>query len=149
MIYLALGTNLGERAWNLEHAKALLAEELKTDMLCSGILETDAIGFSGPAFLNQVVGFESEMEPEALLDICQKVEREMGRPAHEAEYDTAGHRIYHDRIIDIDILTYNDLNLKTDRLVLPHPQVWERPYVKVLMNEMPDQVRHDEGVNKS
>ncbi len=136
MIYLALGTNLGERAWNLEQAKALLAEELRTDMLCSEILETDAIGFSGPAFLNQVVGFESEMEPEALLDVCQKVEREMGRPAHEAEYDPRGHRIYHDRIIDIDILTYNDLKIKTDRLVLPHPQVWERPYVKQLLNDI-------------
>ena len=69
MIYLVLGSNLGDREWNLEQAKALLAEALKVDMLCSQVLETEAIGFDGAAFLNQAVCFDCAIEPEALLDI--------------------------------------------------------------------------------
>ena len=136
MIYLVLGSNLGDRAWNLEQAKALLAEALRTDMLCSEILETEAVGFEGPAFLNQAVGFESDIAPEALLDLCQEIEVKLGRPAHEAEYDAAGRRIFHDRTIDIDILLFNGQEIHTDRLDIPHPQLWERPYVKELLNDI-------------
>ena len=136
MIYLALGSNLGDREWNLEQAKALLADALKVDMLCSQVLETEALGFDGPPFLNQAVCFESDIAPEALLDLCQAVEEQLGRPRHEAAYDAAGHRIYHDRTIDIDILLYNDLEIHTARLVVPHPQVEERPYVKELLNDI-------------
>lgn len=136
MIYLALGSNLGDRAWNLEQALALLAEALKTDMLCSRVMETEAVGFEGPAFLNQMVCFESGPEPEALLDLCQAIEVLLGRPRHEAEYDAAGRRIFRNRTIDIDILSYNDRVLHTDRLVLPHPQVRERPYVQELLNDI-------------
>lgn len=139
MICLALGSNLGDRAWNIEQAKALLAEALKTDMLCSQILETEALGFDGPAFLNQLVCFESEIGAEALLDLCQNIEEQLGRPRHEATYDVTGRRIYSDRSIDIDILIYNDLEIHSDRLDIPHRQIWERPYVKKLLEEMPCQ----------
>ena len=144
MIYLALGSNVGDREWNLEQAKALLAEALRVDMLCSQVLETEALGFDGPAFLNQAVCFESDIAPEALLDLCQDIEVQLGRPRHEAQYDAEGRRIFHNRTIDIDILKYNDLEIHTDRLDIPHPQVWERPYVRILLEEMPDQVGHDD-----
>ena len=143
MIYLALGSNVGDREWNLEQAKALLAEALRVDMLCSQVLETEALGFDGPAFLNQAVCFESDIAPEALLDLCQDIEVQLGRPRHEAQYDAEGRRIFHNRTIDIDILKYNDLEIHTDRLDIPHPQVWERPYVRILLEEMPDPVGHD------
>ena len=136
MIYLVLGSNLGDREWNLEQAKALLAEALKVDMLCSDVLETEALGFDGPAFLNQAVCFESDIAPEALLDLCQDIEARLGRPTHTAEYDAAGRRIFHDRTIDIDIVKFNDLEIQTDRLTLPHPQLWERPYVQELLNDI-------------
>ena len=136
MIYLALGSNLGDREWNLEQALALLAEALKVDMLCSRVLETEALGFAGGAFLNQAVCFESDIAPEALLDLCQDIEVRLGRPRHEPEYDAAGRRIFHDRTIDIDILKFNDLEIHTDRLDIPHPQVWERPYVQELLNDI-------------
>ena len=136
MIYLVLGSNLGDRAWNLEQALARLAEALRTDMLCSQVLETEALGFDGPAFLNQAVGFESDIAPEALLDLCQDIEAQLGRARHEAVFDATGKRIYHDRVIDIDILIYNDLEIRTDRLTVPHPQLWERPYVKELLNDI-------------
>ena len=136
MIYLVLGSNLGDREWNLEQAKALLAEALHVDMLCSQVLEPEALGFEGPAFLNQAVCFESDIAPEALLDICQDIEVRLGRPRHKAEYDEEGRRVFHDRTIDIDILRYNDREIHTDRLDIPHPQVWERPYVQELLNEI-------------
>ena len=136
MIYLVLGSNLGDREWYLEQAKALLAEALKADMLCSQVLETEAVGFDGPAFLNQAVCFESDIAPEALLDLCQAIEAQLGRPRHAAEYDADGHRIFHDRTIDIDILLYNDQEIHTVRLDIPHPQIEQRPYVKELLNDI-------------
>lgn len=136
MIYLALGSNLGDREWYLEQAKALLAEALKVDMLCSQVLETEAVGFDGAPFLNQAVCFESDVEPEALLDLCQDIEARLGRPRHDAAYDAEGRRIFHDRTIDIDILRFNDREIHTDRLVIPHPQLWERPYVQDLLNDI-------------
>ena len=136
MIYLVLGSNLGDREWNLEQALALLADALKVDMLCSRVLETEALGFDGPAFLNQAVCFESDIAPEALLDLCQDIEVRLGRPRHEAQYDAQGRRVFSNRTIDIDILKFNDLEIHTDRLVIPHPQLWERPYVQELLNDI-------------
>ena len=136
MIYLALGSNLGDREWNLEQALALLAEALKVDMLCSRVLETEAVGFDGAPFLNQAVCFESDITPEALLDLCQDIEVRLGRPRHEAEYDAEGRRVYRDRVIDIDILKYNDSEIHSDRLDIPHRQIWERPYVQELLNDI-------------
>ena len=136
MIYLALGSNLGDREWNLEQALALLADALQVDMLCSRVLETEALGFDGLAFLNQAVCFESDIAPEALLDLCQDIEVRLGRPRHEAQYDAQGRRVFSNRTIDIDILKFNDLEIHTDRLVIPHPQLWERPYVQELLNDI-------------
>ncbi|MBQ0025028.1 MAG: 2-amino-4-hydroxy-6-hydroxymethyldihydropteridine diphosphokinase [Bacteroidales bacterium] len=136
MIYVLLGTNLGDREWNLDRARALLAEELKSDLICSDIIETESIGFEGPAFLNQVVAFQCSVSPEGLLDICQRIEKEIGRPEHDAEYDAEGRRIYRDRIIDIDILKFDDLEMNTPRLTIPHPQVVGRPFVTELLNTL-------------
>lgn len=136
MIYLALGSNLGDREWNLEQALALLSEALQVDMLCSRVLETEAVGFEGPSFLNQAVCFESDIAPEALLDLCQDIEVQLGRPRHTAQYGTDGKRIFSNRTMDIDILRYNDQEIHTDRLTIPHPQLWERPYVKELLNDI-------------
>ena len=137
MIYLVLGSNLGDREWNLEQAKALLAGAMKVDMLCSQVLETEALGFEGPAFLNQAVCFESDISPEALLDLCQDIEVQLGRARHEVEYDAAGRRLFSNRTIDVDILLYNSQEICTDRLTVPHPQLWERPYVRLLLNDLP------------
>lgn len=137
MIYLSLGSNLGDRAENLRVARELLAEALQAQPVCSVVLETEAIGFDGPAFLNQVVGFESDIAPEALLDRCQEIEEKLGRPRHAVIYDpTTGERLYSNRTIDIDILIYNDLEYHTDRLILPHPQVQARPFVRTLLDNI-------------
>ncbi|MBQ7222162.1 MAG: 2-amino-4-hydroxy-6-hydroxymethyldihydropteridine diphosphokinase [Bacteroidales bacterium] len=138
MIYLLLGTNLGCKRANLCKARKLLKKALNTDFVKTKVLKTKAIGFDGPSFLNQVIAFSASdsLTPEFLLDLCQKVEREMGRPPHKAEYDAEGCRVYESRVIDIDILMFEDLAIDTERLKIPHPQVTERPFVKELLNQI-------------
>jgi len=107
----------------------------------SPVLPTEAIGFDGREFLNQVVAFEKEIEPLALLETCQQIERELGRKAHKTRFDASGTRIYSDRTIDIDILTMGAVKMATERLTLPHPQCRERPYVAELVGLMPEDIK--------
>ena len=102
----------------------------------------EAIGFDGKDFLNQVVAFEKEIEPLELLDVCQSVEVDMGRVKHEAVYDSAGRRVYENRIIDIDILTAGNVKVRSRRLTLPHPQCWQRPYISELVATMNEETKN-------
>jgi 2-amino-4-hydroxy-6-hydroxymethyldihydropteridine diphosphokinase len=133
MIYLLLGTDMGDRRANLGRARELLGKELGVSLHCSPELETAAIGFEGPDFLNQIVAFDGIFEPYDLLHRCQAIEVAMGRKPHKAEYDAAGHRIYSPRIIDIDILHLNGVCMDAPDLTIPHPQVFTRPFVKELL----------------
>lgn len=132
-LYLALGTNLGDRQRNIKVALNLLDLHLGThyDAL-SEIMETEAIGFEGPAFLNCIVRYKSTKSPLSILKICKSIERSMGRE-DDLEYDSEGRRVYHDRIIDIDILIYGKRRIDTPELKIPHPQVENRPYIKELL----------------
>jgi 2-amino-4-hydroxy-6-hydroxymethyldihydropteridine diphosphokinase len=130
---LLLGSNLGDRAGALAEAErrldALFGESAVER---SEILETEAVGFDGPPFLNRILRYRCRIGPEELLDACKGIERQMGR-TDPPEYAADGRRIYHNRIIDIDILFLGDLTLHTPRLTLPHPQVTERPFVSQLL----------------
>ena len=138
MIYLGLGTNLGDRRANLSRARELLEDGLEVQLIASYELETEAIGFDGGDFINQVVAFEKPdgLEPEDLLDICQEIELEMGRKKHCPRYKEDGTRLYEDRIIDIDILFFDDVKMCTERLIIPHPQVHERLFVTTLLQNV-------------
>ncbi|MBO4742787.1 MAG: 2-amino-4-hydroxy-6-hydroxymethyldihydropteridine diphosphokinase [Bacteroidales bacterium] len=134
-LYLLLGTNLQDRESNIKTAlealdKAFCGRRLRI----TDIIETEACGFSGPAFLNAVVVYSSARKPQTILKICKRIERSMGRK-DAPEYNAAGERVYHDRIIDIDILLYGDLKLSTPELTIPHPQVYEREFAGVLLKE--------------
>lgn len=134
-LYLLLGTNLGDREANIKKAlealdKAFNGRRLRT----TGIMETQACGFDGPPFLNVVAVYSSARKPETILLICKKIERSMGR-RDAPEYDARGHRIYHNRIIDIDILSYGNIEVKTPELTIPHPQVKDRPFARTLLLE--------------
>lgn len=132
-LYLALGTNLGDRERNIKVALNLLDIHLRSHFeAISDIVETEALGFEGPAFLNCVVRYRSSKSPLSILRICKTIERSMGR-TDEAEYAPDGSRIYHDRIIDIDILIYGKRKIDTPELKIPHPQVENRPYIKELL----------------
>ena len=132
-LVLLLGTNLGDREENIRRAlealdKALGGRRVKL----TKIIETEACGFDGPPFLNAVVVYRSARKPENVLRICKRIERSMGR-TDAPEYAPDGSRVYHNRIIDIDILFYGEHSVSTPQLSIPHPQVHSRPFVKQLL----------------
>lgn len=132
-LVLLLGTNLGDREANIRQAlealdKAFGGRRVKI----SDIIETEACGFDGPPFLNAVVVYRSARKPENILKICKQIERSMGR-TDTPEYASDGSRVYHNRIIDIDILFYGEHSVSTPQLSIPHPQVHSRPFVKQLL----------------
>lgn len=135
-IYLALGTNQGDRKRNIETALGLLDKAFTAPRKAlSPIVNTEAIGFEGPDFLNCVVVYPTRRRPATVLKICKMIEARMGRD-DVPEYDKDGKRIFHDRIIDIDILYYGDKVINTPDLVIPHPQVQTRPYIKELLDSL-------------
>lgn len=130
-LYLSLGTNLGNRQKNIETALALIDQRVGTVMAQSSIIETEPWGFeSSNRFLNMAVKVLTELKPIEVLETTQAIEREMGRTSKS---DAGG---YKDRIIDIDILLYDDLVIDTPRLTIPHPHMYERRFVMEPLTEI-------------
>jgi 2-amino-4-hydroxy-6-hydroxymethyldihydropteridine diphosphokinase len=122
--YLGLGSNLGDRR---AHLRAAIAELRTAGVLVdaiSSLYETAPVGEyqpSQPDFLNVVVAVRTDLEPEPLLDLCKRIERERGRIA-------AGPR-HGPRPLDIDILLLGDLIVDLPRLTIPHAAIAERRFV--------------------
>ena len=133
LVYLALGSNLGDRAARLEAARTALARRM-TLRRVSRIYETPPWGYvEQPAFLNQVVAVETDLGPEALLTYLKYLEAELGRkPSFR----------YGPRVIDLDILFYGNLVLETPHVVIPHPRLHERAFVLVPLAEIAPRLRH-------
>ncbi|OAV75861.1 Bifunctional folate synthesis protein [Bacteroidales bacterium Barb7] len=122
-VCIGLGSNKGNKRGNLITAAALLAERAGDVLALSTLYETEPWGFvSENTFLNAALLLDTALFPPALLDLTLCIETEMGR----TEKTGSG---YQDRLIDIDILLYNDLVLQTDRLVIPHPLMHCRLFV--------------------
>lgn len=123
-MYLSLGTNLGDRRRNLSCALELIAREVGTILSVSDIIETEPWGFeSRNAFLNMVTKVETDLQPLQALHATQQIERRLGRDEKTADRD------YHDRLIDIDILLYDNLVMNTPELTIPHPLMYQRRFV--------------------
>ena len=134
--YLGLGTNIGNKRRNLITAAALLAERVGDVLALSGFYETEPWGFeSNNWFLNAAVKLNTDYSPQELLVVTQQIEKELGRT--EKSNGT-----YHDRVIDIDILLYDDEVLQTPELVLPHPLMHERKFVMEPLAEIAPFVQH-------
>lgn len=122
--YLSLGSNLGDRAGNLDRAVALLQDNVGAPIRCSSYIVTEPWGFSSNnSFLNAVAIFETKLTAEQLLQTTQSIERQLGRTVKSH----AGH--YADRLIDIDILFLGDLIISTPELTVPHPLIAQRDFV--------------------
>lgn len=140
-IYLSIGTNLGDRRANIESALKALDEGIGCHYSAvSSMLESKSWGFDGADFLNCAVLYKSDILPHELLVLCKSIEYDMGR-RERIEYAADGSRIYHDRIIDIDILLYGDEKINTSGLTVPHPKMREREFVMVPLKEIFDQER--------
>lgn len=123
-VYIGLGSNLGQRENNIRRALQLLTSEGARLAAISPFLQTAPWGFHSPnAFINAAACMLTSLQPEAFLDLTQRVERTLGRTQKSAG------GIYHDRIIDIDILFYDNITLNTPRLTIPHPLLHERYFV--------------------
>lgn len=135
-VYLALGSNLGDRGANIARAVELLDEIFGPHLRLSSLYETKADGFEGPDFLNGAVCYETALEPLEILHACKRVEKAVGREREGAEYGSDGRRIYRSRIIDIDVLLVGDETLETPELTIPHPRMKEREFVMVPLGEI-------------
>ena len=128
--YLALGTNLGDKNKNLQVALALIAEKIGVFSAVSSVYETKAWGFeSENSFLNMVLAVNTSLSPLQLLKTTQDIEKEIGRTKKT-------NHTYQDRIIDIDIILYDDLIYKSEELELPHPLFHLRQFVLEPLNEI-------------
>jgi 2-amino-4-hydroxy-6-hydroxymethyldihydropteridine diphosphokinase len=126
-IHLALGTNLGDRRVNLRAALDALPPEVVV-LVESKIYETPAWGFEDqPAFLNMAILGATELTPEQLLKHIKQLETRLGR---EPSFR------WGPRVIDIDVLFYDELVLTTPQLVIPHPRLHERAFVLVPLAEI-------------
>ena len=132
IVYLALGTNLGDRAANLKQTVASLPPQMEVKAK-SRVYETPPWGYADqPMFLNQVIKAETYLEPEPLLKHLKRLEVALGRKESFQ---------YGPRLIDMDILFYDDLILDTPPLAIPHPHVHERGFVLLpMMDIAPDLV---------
>ena len=142
-IYLALGSNLGNRQRNLEKALALLDEGLgRHYMALSRFIETTPQGFeSSHRFLNACVLYRiyrkgtAEEQGRELLALFQGIEKALGRK-EKSVLDESGRPVYHDRTIDIDILFYGSERISLPELTVPHPRIAERPFVMIPLLEI-------------
>ena len=131
VVYLGIGTNLGDKEDNLRFALENIEEQIGKIISCSVPYASDAWGFeSKNSFLNIVVSIETKLAPFDLLDVTQKIEKLMGREKKSVD------GVYSDRIIDIDILLYDNIKMNTDRLILPHPGLKDRLFFQIPLKEI-------------
>ena len=130
--YLSLGTNLGNKKSNLETAISLISTEIGNLISTSSFYRSEACGFeSENDFLNLVTLVETNLSPSELLAKTQEIERKIGRK-------TKTSKNYTDRIIDIDIVFYDNLTIDTPKLKIPHPLWKERDFVRIPFLEICD-----------
>jgi 2-amino-4-hydroxy-6-hydroxymethyldihydropteridine diphosphokinase len=134
LIYLSLGSNLGDRAANLERAISALPEAGVRVLRRSSLYETEPVDFlAQPWFLNCVAEAETSLMPRQLLHALQGIERSLGSTKLVARGP---------RIIDIDILFYGVSVIRTEEMEIPHPRMDKRRFVLVPLAELAPELRH-------
>ena len=137
MVYLGLGTNLGDKEQNLRMSIKKIEERIGYVVSLSAFYATAPWGFSSEnSFLNAAVCVETTLLPLQVLEETQRIERELGR----TEKSVNG--LYADRLIDIDLLLYDDRVMDAEGLILPHPLMTERRFVMEPLSEIAPDVVH-------
>ncbi len=119
--YVALGSNLGDRAGHLRRARKALASLPETDLVGESAIEETAPlgGMQQPPYLNQMVLLETGLEPRALLQACQAIERAEGRERTEH---------WGARTLDLDIVRFGSRQVTDRDLIIPHPELSNRDF---------------------
>ena len=124
IVYLGLGSNIGARLEMIEKAIKLIAEQVGDVVLQSALYETEPWGFNSKnLFINGAIACQTALSPLEVLQKTQEIEKQLGR-THKTKNGE-----YEDRVIDIDILLYDDLHLTHSQVVIPHPHIANRPFV--------------------
>jgi 2-amino-4-hydroxy-6-hydroxymethyldihydropteridine diphosphokinase len=137
--YLGLGSNVGDRGSHLRAAIELLREHGVEVEAVSSTYETEPVGevLDQADFLNAAIRIRTELEPEALLDLCKQIESARGRALDAPRHSP--------RPLDVDLLLLGDLELSTDRLTLPHPEVTSRRFVLAPLLELDPELTLPDG----
>lgn len=140
IVYLALGSNIGDRLGNIQMAIKLLTEYKEIKLLsASSFYETEPVDIVSSQetewFINVAVAIETSLPPETLLEKCLEVERNIGRHRKNPQ-------VCEPREIDIDILIYESLIYQTETLCIPHPRMHERAFVLVPLLEINPRLIH-------
>ena len=133
MVYLGLGSNLGNRQDNLDRVLDFLSQRLRIERV-SSVYDTEPLGNPNqPRFLNLVCQISTGLEPIALLALAKGIESKLGRLPHTSNAP---------RPIDIDILFYGDRVIETPELIIPHPRLTQRAFVLIPMAEIAPDLVH-------
>jgi 2-amino-4-hydroxy-6-hydroxymethyldihydropteridine diphosphokinase len=133
-VYIGIGTNLGDRQKNCLRAVELIKQSRLSVTKQSSVHETAPWGVTDqPAYLNMAVEIETGLEPAELLSLLKKIEKDMGRQETMK---------WGPRLIDLDILIYDDAILHTDTLTIPHPLMHEREFVLEPLAELAEDLVH-------
>ena len=131
VVFLGLGTNLGAKETNMENALKEIKKRIGERSSLSSFYTSDPVGFkSENTFLNAVCRVETSLSPYELLSVTQDIERFLGRTKKSVNGQ------YHDRIMDIDILLYDNLHITTPELTIPHPLMETRDFVMIPLKEV-------------
>lgn len=131
IVYLSLGSNLGNRRRIVKDAIQMIGQKVGPVLRQSSLIETAPWGFESPnKFINACVCCHTVLSPRELLQATQQIEKVMGRTGKSTNGE------YHDRIIDIDILLYNDVHIDEPDLKIPHPLMKERDFVMKPLSEI-------------
>ncbi|MEK4243817.1 2-amino-4-hydroxy-6-hydroxymethyldihydropteridine diphosphokinase [Psychrobacillus sp. FSL K6-2684] len=135
LAYISLGSNIGNRLEFLQEAVGLLKETKQIEVKrMSSVYETDPVGYvDQAAFLNIVVELKTLYSPHELLKKCNEIEDLLGRKRLVR---------WGPRTVDLDILLYNEENMKTEDLIIPHPRMTERGFVLVPLVEINSELVH-------
>lgn len=137
LLYLALGSNLGDKQQNIGNAYKQIEKRIGEIISQSAFYITMPDGFqSDNMFVNSVCAVHTELSLTSILAITQRIELELGRD------NKSRNNLYTDRIIDIDILIYDDLIINTPTLTVPHPRFHVRKFVMEPFAEIAPDVRH-------
>ena len=129
IVFIALGTNLGNRLENIQQAIETIQQQCMI-LSQSSIYETEPWGVKNqPQFLNAVIRIETKLEPPELLNFLLNIETRMGRNRSKEQKNGP-------RVIDLDILLYNHLELQSEQLTIPHPRMKERAFVLIPLYEI-------------
>lgn len=156
LVFINIGTNLGDRRRNLSRAVVAVAARFGTFEV-SHAMESEPMGFdSANKFLNIAMVFRSEESPLEILHALQEIEHDLGdrlarehaarfipaadstSPIRDTHRDESG--AYKDRFLDIDIMTIEGVEMQTEELTLPHPRLRERPFFMEPLKELLDQI---------